>query len=390
MDMMNNNENCWPTWQQELLLKASLLQGGEAISAWEKWRSSVNIEQLDPGSHRLFPLLYHNLNMRGIKDPLMNMLKGVYNLTWYQNQLLFHKVAALLNSFHNAGIETMLLKGAALTLLYYRDHGLRPMGDIDVLVRTEQAPAAINLLRNLGWEPNPGSWQVAFTEAYVSAAHARGFRDADGRELDLHWHVLLECCRADADNDFWDKAVPTKFYDASTHVLTPADQLLHVCVHGAKWNSTSPLRWVADAMMIIHSPKSEIDWNRLITQAEGRRLILPIRGALDYLKNKFDAPIPHAALQAIQNMQTSKMEHIEYSYKSQSYLQKPLGYLPILWFDYARIAGNKTLALKLIGFVKHIQSYWGVKHLWQLPFYAISMTKHRIRALIDYYGKQSQ
>ena len=69
---------CWPTWEQESLLKAALLQGEEAIKAWHKWKSRVDVDQLDPGSLRLLPLLYRNLRTHGVEDPLMNRFKGIY------------------------------------------------------------------------------------------------------------------------------------------------------------------------------------------------------------------------------------------------------------------------------------------------------------------------
>jgi hypothetical protein len=47
---------CWPTEQQELLLKAALLKGEPAIQAWERWVSQVDINDLDQGSLRLTPL----------------------------------------------------------------------------------------------------------------------------------------------------------------------------------------------------------------------------------------------------------------------------------------------------------------------------------------------
>ena len=40
----------------------------------------------------------------------------------------------VLGELRRRGIEPMLLKGAALTLLHYRDSGLRPMEDVDILV----------------------------------------------------------------------------------------------------------------------------------------------------------------------------------------------------------------------------------------------------------------
>jgi len=68
--------------------------------------------------------------MLGVKDPLMVKLKEFYQLTWCENQILFHNMAGLLDRLHNAGIQTMILKGAALLLLYYKDYGLRPMLDL--------------------------------------------------------------------------------------------------------------------------------------------------------------------------------------------------------------------------------------------------------------------
>ena len=55
--------------------------------------------------------------MLGVKDPLMVKLKEFYQLTWCENQILFHNMAGLLDRLHNAGIQTMILKGAALLLL---------------------------------------------------------------------------------------------------------------------------------------------------------------------------------------------------------------------------------------------------------------------------------
>lgn len=178
----NGNKDCWPTRQQELLLKASLLRCKGVISAWEEWKSGADIEQLDPGSYNLLPLLYDNLNTIGIKDPLMRKLKGVYRQTWYKNQLSIHRVGVLLSAFHCAGIRTMVLKGAALVLLYYRNYGLRPMGDIDILVHTEQSREAIDFLIKSGWIPHSGS-----PERLIPLSHGAAFRNpATGQDVDLH------------------------------------------------------------------------------------------------------------------------------------------------------------------------------------------------------------
>jgi len=298
----------------------------------------------------------------------------------------FHDMAALLRSFHHAGIQTMILKGAALTLLYYRDHGLRPMGDFDVLVHTEQASAAIALLTKLGWTPK---WRLleALNEKCFSTWHAHGLEDAAGRQFDLHWHVLVECCYAHADDDFWNGAVATKLHDVPTYALNPTDQLLHVCVHGAKWSPVPPLRWVADAMMVISDSQSEIDWNRLIAQAQKRRLILPLKDTLIYLRDVLGAPVPTSVLQSIQAMPTSRQEHIEY--KMQVHRVELWGGLPLLWFRHLRQTRHLGSLQKLASFPLFLQYAWGVNHLWQLPFYAVLKGMQRVWAMTAWCWKQT-
>src|SRR5215471_16917495 len=191
MARMTPNANCWPTGQQELLLKAALLKGQASIEAWERWKSSTDADQLDVGSHRLLPHLYSNLRNQGVTDPLMSTFKGVYRRTWYDNQVLFHQVSTLLLAFGDVGIETMVLKGAALAILHYKDFGLRPMNDFEVMVPVEQISRAIDLMKKLDWNPMPRS-QEAVTESYLSIVNSHGFVHKAGRECDLHWHLFPE------------------------------------------------------------------------------------------------------------------------------------------------------------------------------------------------------
>ena len=90
------------------------------------------------GSFRLLPLLYINLQKQGVDDPVMGKLKGIYRQAWSKNQTLFHEMAGVIAHLQDAGIKTMLLKGASLSLLYYKNNGARPMADIDVLVPLKQ------------------------------------------------------------------------------------------------------------------------------------------------------------------------------------------------------------------------------------------------------------
>jgi hypothetical protein len=378
MDILKKRDGCfWPSEQQELLLRAALQKGREALDAWKEWRACVDIDdidRLDSGSYRLLPLLYRNLNNQGVQDPLMMRLKGVYRLTWYKNQMLFHTMANLLRSFRDAGIETMALKGAALTLLCYKDYGLRPMNDFDVLIRTEKANAAIRLLEAMGWTAT----YFVPTEEYITVSYSHGFKNSAGQEFDLHWHLLFQSRGINADDDFWDAAVTTNINDIAVKALSPADQLLHVCIHGARWNFIPPFRWVADAMTILNAPQANIDWNRFIIQTEKRRLVLPLLDALNYLKEVFDAPIAPSVFKRLRDMPVPGIERLEYKIA----VNPPTQWTAALdlWCQHSRLAGNVGLARRVAGFPKFLENIWGIA-AWKLPFHGLSkiMTWHENR-----------
>ena len=128
------NSTSWPNQNQELLLKAALLTDRSAVEAWRKWAAQEDFDNLEYASVRLIPLLYQNLSNLGVKEPILARYKGVYKKFWFQNQLLFGRIQKILPQLHQAGIQTMLFKGAGLVTGLQLSPGLRPMDDIDILV----------------------------------------------------------------------------------------------------------------------------------------------------------------------------------------------------------------------------------------------------------------
>ena len=214
----------WPTPEQELLLKAALLRGKEAITAWKDWGAVIQFDLLDNGSQRLLPLLYKNLVDHGIQHPAIHVYKGFYRMTWYKNRLLCRRITGVLSLLKNHGIQSMLLKGAALALLYYKDWALRPMNDFDLLVPEEDALKAVDLLCRSGWAPAsalPG-------KSDLQTIHACTLIDTAGIELDLHWRIMHETGLTEVDDSFRSSASQIDFIGVKTCTLSHTDQLFHV------------------------------------------------------------------------------------------------------------------------------------------------------------------
>ena len=350
----------WPSPAHEALLRAALLRGEAARAAWEAWLAQTDLDTLDGGAFRLLPLLYVNLEAEGVRHPQLDKLKGIYRFHWTKTRVLFHQAGLVLDRLHASGIRTLLLKGAALATLYYSNPGLRPMDDFDVLVPLGQAGQAATLLAEAGWQPMFGRPLRAFTPAYFSIRPGHGFRNAAGQDIDLHWHVLFQACQPGADDSFWQAAMPLAFQGRATLALNPADQLLHICAHGALWNPVASTRWVADALMLLRA--AAVDWAWLVAQAQAYALTLPAADMLAYLKELLDAPVPETVMQQLRGAPVSAAERRAYeSWASPPNWRHVLPQLDGHYRVYSALGRSGT------GRLRFLQHLWGLDHLLQVP-----------------------
>jgi len=375
MIAVNNEAGCWPTRDQELMLRAALLPREPALESWNEWKRSVNIDVIDYGSHRMVPLLYRNLQRHGVKDPLMERLKGVYRYYLYKNEILMHRVGTLLAAFEAAGITTLVLKGAALIQLYYRESGLRPMLDADVLVQAHQAEQAMEVLTRLQWKP----LRYLRPQMRIPIVHSTPFEDSGGRQVDLHWHLFWECFNASHDQDYWENAIPIEIGGVETLALNPTDQLLHTCWHGARWNEVPPIRWVADATAILAASAAEIDWPSLLKKAQRHRITLPVKDTLEYLKTKFNAPVPDSLLNSLSAVRISKMERENYEVTLNPLAPPTTAkILRLLYYDYRWLSSSTSSRFKSLVFAKHLQAKWDIDRLWHVPLYVSMRMVRRV------------
>jgi len=368
---------CWPTRSQIWLLRAALLSGPPALQAWQIWKKHASdLDSLDAGSRRLLPLLFGNLRANRVSDPLMVQLKATYRQTWYRNQNSFHQMAEVLETLQSAGISTLILKGAALAVLHYHDLGLRPMEDFDILVPTAQIAPTFAELKRLGWRCVSPIADLA----HLTGVHALNFVREDRRHIDLHWNVLWEACFPGADDAFWAGAVPARVNHVATLALNPTDQLLHVCVHGAKLNLVPPVRWAADAAQILRTSARAIDWQRLVELAARLRLSLPLHDTLYFLQAELEAPIPAAVIEALAAVPVVAADREFYRLKVSR--RGLLGDLPVLWQHYRLTAQATHQAATPSGFARYLRVAYELEQLRQVPGFVLHKAARRVRAVV--------
>jgi len=359
----------WPTEMQELLLKACLFEGRAATDAWEEWKSRVDIDWIDEGSNRLLPLLYHNISRSGIEDPILTRAKGVYRYQLTKTHIMFHQVMPLIGKLQKEGIEVILLKGSAFILEYYNNFGLRPQFDIDIMVRPENVSRAALLLEQQGLLCE---YQQSISTIKLFR-HSCGYSGGAEKRIDLHWNILHPSSDTDTVTAIWKLATVTNYQGYRLLTMSSTHHLLHCCIHGLRWNRHAPCRWVADAMMILRSSESTIDWQLIIQLARDLEVSIVLHEAFKYLNATFQAGIPDAVIAELEAGPVSRLEraafYVHIRNKSHVY-----GNLLKYTVDYMRHESPKGLLKKVINYPRFLQICWNSQALVLLPFELIGQS----------------
>lgn len=342
----------YPDARQALLIRAALSEGDAARAAWARFvASGARIEDLDDASFRLVPQLFRNLAACGVVDASTAQLRGVYRLAWYRNHVLLHGVAACVRALHDAGISVMALKGAAVAALYPGGIGTRPMHDVDLLVTPTDLDRSARVLRDLGLEQDGRLPLAVFRRTH----HAVAFRRDDGLEIDLHWHAMAQL--AD-DAGLWRRARPATLAGVELLVPSPADQLLHACVHGLGF-CPAPVRWVTDAVLITRSGAA-IDWDALVEHARQRDVCVAAADALAFLRDDVGAAIPLSAIDALERSPSSLTSRLAHRFATGTKAHGAAGV--DFWDRYRRRARGDGRRPTPLGYASFVADFWGLPH----------------------------
>ena len=368
---------CWPTEAQQLLLRAALLEGEDALVSWREWQRRTDIEDLDAGSSRLLPLLEWNLHRHDVRDPQMARYKSVSRHYWFSNQLLFQEAARLLRLFEESGIPTLVLKGGDLAHRFYPRISARPMSDFDILVPTGHALRAFEIMAREGYDLP--WWRDSATPAppaFFSILHAYSFRKPNGRAwwiFDVHREILGAQFRASDDDEFWRAGVPLVIGGAATRALCAEDAFLHASAHGVCWNPVPPVRWIADCALILRATP-EFNWERLVFHSRRQHLAVPVRRALRFLRRlELGMAIPPAVVREIEAIPTSRLERREHNLLALPRHAQSVSLKAWLRLGaYARWNATNPLWQRPFTLASYCQLYWGfsspvhaLRHGWQ-------------------------
>ena len=220
------------------------------------------------------------------RQSLTDVARGV----WAANAALACHWGEATTALRQAGVATLTLKGMALANTVYADPGLRPMADVDLLVRPADREVALATLRGLGYEtPGDAADQLGVSRSFAELAR-------EGSRIDLHWHAaryLRFEGIVEVDHEgLWDRARPLVTAEGRSLMLAPEDLLLHLVLHLTLGSDFARVLWYADIDAVVRRFAAELDWRRLESEAERWRIRELTGWTLGVVAHSFDTRLP--------------------------------------------------------------------------------------------------
>lgn len=295
-----------------LLCARCRFDGSARAEAGALLRQEVDWDHLlDVGQrHYLLPLLHDRLSgleHGAIPPAVAERLKSVYFTSLLRNRRLGDELARLAGALGRAGIEAIVLKGGALARTVYAEPALRPMMDLDLLVRPEQIDRAGPVLEGLGFRRSPSlpAHLVPFQQEFGGGVEWICREEGRTTRLDVQHDLLgVDWCRgmfAIEPGALWDAAQPLPLEGgAEMRQLSPEDTLIHLCLHPALHHGyASPLIGYVDMDRLVDRAGSETFWARVLERAARFRVRTAVYYGLLGAGRLLATPVPAGVLAAL-------------------------------------------------------------------------------------------
>ena len=268
----------------------------EALGNVRDWRKTAHLSLL----HGISPWLLSSLARPGViqlvPEDALGMIQGYARASVVEVLALQAALEEALLALATAGVPVAVLKGPVIAERFYPDPGLRPYGDIDLLVPLERHDRVLDACARLGYlvVEDHGGIGGAFEGTCESPLEIKLAHQESGLRLEIHYDHLQTGLRPHGLADVWARSEPWAFGPAHARALALEDLFLLLCVHLNK-HGYGRLIWFKDLDLILRREGHRLDWEWLAGASREEGVIDSLAYTLRLLRKLLDTPIPEGA-----------------------------------------------------------------------------------------------
>ncbi|HYP45902.1 MAG TPA: nucleotidyltransferase family protein [Propionibacteriaceae bacterium] len=186
--------------------------------------------------HRLVPFLHTHASRLDLPTDLTYWLQMSGGSSRLRCLLLARELFRSLDVLEAAGLPVLVVKGLALAGAAHHDLAARGVGDLDLLIRPQDAARAHRALTDAGWHAPPGYPDPSQQRVWAYAVR-NGYEHAfvgSASIVDLHWRLDPTLGGLPNFDTLWTCRTSVQVDGRRVLTLSPWHALLHSCSHAAK------------------------------------------------------------------------------------------------------------------------------------------------------------
>jgi len=214
--------------------------------------------------HEVGPLLHAAVGRSPLAapGPVYEGLRQAARVSEVRAARALDQLAGVVTALNARGIQPLLLKGALFSFRYYGSPGLRPFGDLDLLVPAAACEDAVTALEAIGYHTALGR-DRAGQEYLLEDEYHRALCRKGGLKLEVHWSLLHPESRIQLDLEaLWRRSEEVTSPGGRARAFSPEDEVVFMAVHAAKHQFRMPFRHLADLAALL-TARAALDWERV-------------------------------------------------------------------------------------------------------------------------------
>ena len=222
------------------------------------------------------PLLWRHLQKEEfsplVPNHVLQSLRSAYHRQAMKGLRTQAQIQKLNQAATDRGIPVIFLKGAALSRWLYEDMALRPMSDIDILIKNQDIPRTQQMLHDLGYEQKQGARQTPMLEDFaVEWNHLSPFHLKNGQRVEVHTNVFGQYPNGLSQKQrLWQTAETVTKPAGPFLRLSNECFLLHLLLHlyNHMMKGGMSLYWICDIVELLRKTGPNINWQTVCSLGE--------------------------------------------------------------------------------------------------------------------------
>jgi hypothetical protein len=256
---------------------------------------------------RLRALLYQALaDSKVVPESLLADWRQNYHEVARHNLRRLYELSQVLRDMRERQVDALVLKGAALIPTVYGNIAVRPLRDLDVLVRPAAVEAALECLENRGYrrtgiERHPGT--LAAFENQAQLVKPGGL----GTVIEIHWSLFDSPHYQNrlAMDWFWQATQQVEISGAPAKVPGQGAHFLYLAGHLWLHHHGDGVLWWHD---LAELAARTVDWDKVIGWAQVYELVLPLQRVAEGLTRDWSIELPGGVLERVMGLSPQAVE----------------------------------------------------------------------------------